>query len=104
MAQLYVNSNGTILTNDGPTILAGNRGHLYGDGVFESIRIMNGRSLNMENHVKRLIEGAKAIKIRPSVFFTAEFFEEKVQDLINRSEIKRIHCFAKSTGSRIFIC
>ncbi len=88
MAQLYVNSNGTIIANDGPTIQAGNRGHLYGDGVFESIRIMNGKPLNMDNHIKRLIEGAKAIKIRPSVFFTTEFFEEKVQDLIDKSEIK----------------
>ena len=64
MAQLYVNSNGTIIANDGPTIQAGNRGHLYGDGVFESIRIMNGKPLNMDNHIKRLIEGAKAIKIK----------------------------------------
>lgn len=88
MANLYVNSNGTILVNDGPTLQAGNRGHLYGDGVFESVRIMNGKALNMENHVKRMLEGAKMIKMRPSVFFTTEFFEEKVQQLIEMSEIK----------------
>jgi branched-subunit amino acid aminotransferase/4-amino-4-deoxychorismate lyase len=88
MAQLFVNSNGTILSNDTPTIQAGNRAHLYGDGVFESIRIMNGRPLNMENHVKRLLEGAIALKMRPSVFFTVTFFEEKVLQLIEKSGIK----------------
>ena len=84
MAQLFVNSNGTILSNDGPTISAGNRSHLYGDGVFESIRIMNGKPLNISNHVKRLLEGAIALKMRPSVFFTTAFFEEKVQQLIDK--------------------
>lgn len=84
---LYINNNGTVLTNDAPTIHAGNRGHVYGDGVFESIRIMNGVPLNMENHIRRLLEGAKAIKMRPASFFTSTFFEEKIIDLCKRSEI-----------------
>lgn len=87
MTQLFVNSNGTILPNDGPSIHAGNRGHLYGDGVFETIRVMHGKPLNMENHIKRLIEGAKALKIRPSVFFNEEFFTEKIGELLQKSSL-----------------
>jgi branched-chain amino acid aminotransferase len=44
---LYINNNGTILTNDAPTIHAGNRGYLYGDGVFESIRIPKTESIDI---------------------------------------------------------
>lgn len=84
---LYINNNGTILTNDAPTIHAGNRGHVYGDGVFESIRIMNGIPLNMENHIRRLLEGAKAIKMRPASYFTYEFFKDRVIELCQKSEI-----------------
>lgn len=84
---LYINNNGTILTNDAPTIHAGNRGHVYGDGVFESIRIMNGIPLNMENHIRRLLEGAKAIKMRPASFYTYDFFKERVIELCQKSEI-----------------
>jgi branched-chain amino acid aminotransferase len=84
---LYINNNGTILTNDAPTIHAGNRGHLYGDGVFESIRIMNGVPLNMENHIRRMTEGAKAIKMRPASFYTTQFFEERITELCQKSEI-----------------
>jgi len=51
MAVLFVNNNGTVLPNDAPTIHPGNRGHLYGDGVFESIRIISGKPLNLENHI-----------------------------------------------------
>lgn len=84
---LYINNNGTILTNDAPTIHAGNRGHVYGDGVFESVRIMNGVPLNLENHIHRLIEGAKTIKMRPASFFNTVFFEERIIELCKKSEI-----------------
>ena len=84
---LYINNNGTLLTNDAPTIQAGNRGHVYGDGVFESIRIMNGVPLNMDNHIRRLLEGAKAIKMRPASFYTTQFFEDKIIELCKKSEI-----------------
>jgi branched-chain amino acid aminotransferase len=87
MATLYVNNNGTILTADAPTIHPGNRGHLYGDGVFESIRVMNGRPLNVANHVKRMLEGAKVIKMRAPSFFTTSFFEEKIIELLRMSNI-----------------
>lgn len=69
------------------TIKAGNRAHLYGDGVFESIRIMGGRPINLENHVKRMIEGATRIKMRPPSFFNEAFFEEKIMELLQRSGI-----------------
>jgi branched-chain amino acid aminotransferase len=88
MAVLYVNNNGTILPNDSPTIHPGNRGHLYGDGVFESIRIMGGQPLNLENHIKRMLDGAKVIKMRTPSYYTTEFFRDKITELIKKSEIE----------------
>lgn len=88
MAILYINNNGTILSNDAPTIHPGNRGHLYGDGVFESIRIMGGRPINLENHIKRLVDGAHVIKMRTPSYYLTAFFEEKILELIQKSEIK----------------
>lgn len=82
---LYVNNNGTILPSDAPTIHPGNRGHLYGDGVFESIRLMDGRPLNIQNHITRMIQGARVLKMNIPSFYTAGFFEEKILELINKS-------------------
>ena len=84
---LYVNNNGTILENDGPTIQAGNRGHLYGDGVFESIRIIRGRPINLTNHIHRMLEGAKAIKMRPPSYYNESFFADKIGELLQKSGI-----------------
>lgn len=88
MKELYVNNNGAILPNKGATIAAGNRSYLYGDGLFESVRIMNGKPINLENHYNRLVQGAKAIKMRFPAFFTIQFFEDKIVELLNVSEIK----------------
>lgn len=85
---LYVNNNGTVLPTDAPTIYANSRAFLYGDGVFESIRIRNGRPLNLDNHIKRLIEGAKAIKMRPASFLSTEFFETRILELCEKSGIR----------------
>jgi branched-chain amino acid aminotransferase len=38
-------------------------GLLYGDGVFEGIRIYNSRVFELEAHLKRLYESAKAIRL-----------------------------------------
>jgi branched-subunit amino acid aminotransferase/4-amino-4-deoxychorismate lyase len=84
---LYINNNGSVLTNDSPTIHAGNRGHVYGDGVFESVRIMNGQPINLANHIQRMLEGAKAIKMRTPVFYTVDFFFDKIIELCQRSGI-----------------
>jgi branched-subunit amino acid aminotransferase/4-amino-4-deoxychorismate lyase len=83
----YVNNNGTLLPADAPTISPGNRAHLYGDGVFESIRIINGRPLNLENHILRLLAGARAIHMRPSASYTTPFFEAKIIELCAQSGI-----------------
>jgi branched-subunit amino acid aminotransferase/4-amino-4-deoxychorismate lyase len=88
MAETYVNSNGVILPNNGATISAGNRSYLYGDGLFESVRIMNGKPINVSNHFNRIQEGAKALRMRLPVYYTPLFFEEKIQELIEKSEIK----------------
>lgn len=84
---LYVNNNGEILNNSGHTIKTGSRAYYYGDGVFESIRIMNGRPINVDNHIKRLLEGARVIKLRVPNFMTAEFFESKITELVQKSGI-----------------
>lgn len=88
MSVIYVNNNGEILPNEGATIAAGNRSYLYGDGLFESIRIVNGTAINIENHFKRLVEGAKAMKMRLPSFYSADFFASKIKELLEKSFIQ----------------
>lgn len=84
---LYINNNNEILENDSVTIKTGNRSYLYGDGVFESIRIIKGQPINLENHISRMLEGAKRIKMRPPSFFDVDFFRKKIIELLQKSTI-----------------
>lgn len=86
--ELFVNNNGKVLSASGHVITAGNRGYTYGDGIFESMRIMNGKVLNLENHYHRLTEGARVLKMRLPAFYSAEFFQKQIDELIQLSKIE----------------
>ncbi len=45
------------------TVSVFDHGLLYGDGVFEGIRVYNGRVFEIEAHIERLYESAKVIRL-----------------------------------------
>lgn len=85
----YVNNNGVLVPVDSYSIKAGNRAHIYGDGLFESIRVVNGYAINLENHVKRLREGMKILRMTPFPDFSVKFFEKEIQTLLEQNKIDR---------------
>ena len=85
---LYINQNDSVIENNGPVINSRNRGYLYGDGVFETIRIINGKLINLENHINRMLEGAKAIFMDIPKSYNTSFFEHRINHLIIKSNIK----------------
>lgn len=89
MSGLFVNNNGKILPSDEYVIQQGSRAFLYGDGIFETIRIINGKPINLSNHFSRLEEGAKALKLRIPAYFTLDFVNKAIMDLISKSSISK---------------
>lgn len=87
MATLFVNNNGEILENNGKTIETANRSYLYGDGLFETIRIFNGKPINLSVHISRMLDGMRTLKMRIPSYFGVDFFESKFIDLIQKSSI-----------------
>ena len=87
MGKQYINSNGEIVEGKSKVVSATNRAYLYGDGLFESIRIINGKAINIEAHILRMLDGAIALKMRIPSYFTVDFFTNKINDLIQQSEI-----------------
>ena len=83
----FVNFNGVLVPADSYSIMAGNRAYLYGDGLFESIRVINGKAINLENHCKRLKEGMNALQMNSPAYFSQEHFEEEIDNLIKRNGI-----------------
>ena len=55
--------DGKLVEQEEAKISVFDHGLLYGDGVFEGIRVYNGRVFELEAHIKRLYESAKVIRL-----------------------------------------
>lgn len=86
---LYVNNNGKVLPANAPVIDAGSRAFLYGDGLFESIRIINGKPINLKGHMQRMFKGAELLKIRIPIHLNEDVIKEKILELLELSEITK---------------
>lgn len=75
-----INYNGEIQSS-GTTLSNANRGFLYGDGVFETLKIVNNRILFFEDHYFRLMASMRIVRMQIPNNFTLEYLEEQVLNL-----------------------
>lgn len=61
MPQVYV--NGKLVDSQAAVVSVFDHGLLYGDGVFEGIRVYNSTVFKLQEHVDRLYESALAIRL-----------------------------------------
>ena len=55
--------NGHWVTAAKAVVPVNDRGFLYGDGLFETMRVFNGRPFRMAQHLERMVRGANYLKI-----------------------------------------
>jgi branched-chain amino acid aminotransferase len=79
-----VNSNGTI-QQEATFSVATNRGFLFGDSVFETIRTLNNKVLFLEDHYFRLMASMRICRMEIPMDFTMEYFESQILSLIQHS-------------------
>ncbi len=81
-----INFNGTIVSQDA-NILTQNRAFLYGDAVFETVKIINNKILFLEDHYFRLMSSMRVIRMEIPMNFTMEYFEEQILSLVKINEL-----------------
>ena len=62
MMQVYI--DGKFFPQSKASVSVYDHGFLYGDGVFEGIRIYNNNIFMLNEHIKRLYDSAKAIRLK----------------------------------------
>lgn len=72
-----INFNGTIVSTD-TGLLTQNRAFLFGDAVFETVKIVNGKILFLEDHYFRLMSSMRVVRMEIPMNFTMEYFEEQI--------------------------
>lgn len=76
-----VNFNGTIL-EDSKIHIESNRGFLFGDSVFETVKVLDKKVLFLEDHYFRLMATMRIFRMEIPMSFTMEFVEEQILLLV----------------------
>ena len=101
-AFFMINFNGDLVSSN-DNLLANNRGFLYGDAVFETLKIIDNQILFLEEHYFRLMSSMRILRMEIPMNFTLEFFEEQILSLTNANKLEasariRFTVFRKSGG------
>jgi branched-chain amino acid aminotransferase len=82
-----INFNG-VLQESNLQLSVSNRSFLYGDGVFETLKVVNSKILFFEEHYFRLMASMRIIRMQIPMSFTLEFLEEEILKLVANNNIQ----------------
>ena len=82
-----INFNGVIQDSD-LQLTVSNRSFLYGDGIFETLKIVNNKILFFEDHYFRLMASMRIVRMEIPMTFTMEYLEEQILKLVEVLSIK----------------
>ncbi len=81
----WVDVNGELRPADEPVLRLDNRAFHFGDGLFESIRVLGGKARFVDAHWARLSTGADLLRITLPSGFDRQRFGDALQAIIQRS-------------------
>lgn len=86
MPQQYLLYNDVFHLSNAPILTADNRAFRFGDGLFESMRMINGKLQFADLHADRLAAGMKALKIEGYSLMDDYFLRQKTADLAKKNK------------------
>lgn len=84
-----INDNGTLLEEKDVQLTPYNRAFLYGDGVFETIKAVNGKLLFWEDHYFRLMAAMRILRMDIPMTFTPEYLENQLKTTLEASRLTK---------------
>lgn len=84
---IMINFNGEIVPQNS-NLLTQNRAFLYGDAVFETVKIVDSKILFLEDHYFRLMSSMRIIRMEIPMNFTMEYFESQILTLAKAKKME----------------
>ncbi len=78
--------NGKLLDADNPVLVASNRSYRYGDGLFETMRVLNGRILLPGLHFERLFSSLQTLQFEIPSHISKDLFETEIIKLCRKNK------------------
>lgn len=86
MAELFFIYNDKFYPANTPVITPGNRSLRYGDGLFETMKIVEGKIINKDFHFERLFNGLKLLQFEIPKNFNTVFLHDKIIGLVKKNK------------------
>lgn len=83
----FINLNGHLHPFDSKVFGTNNRAYRYGDGLFETMRMMEGNLMYFKYHVERLFKGMQTLKLNYHKAFDQEFIASEIFSLARANKI-----------------
>ena len=77
--------NGKLYKEESAIVSASNRGLRFGDGLFETIKSINGQLQFVDEHFARLWKGMQVLQFNIPKHFTPEILEDEITGLLNKN-------------------
>jgi len=88
-AERWVYINGEYYRKDEAKVSVFDHGFLYGDGVFEGIRVYDGNVFRLKEHLERLYDSAKSIMLE--IPMTMEEMQQAVVDAVRKNGLRNAY-------------
>ncbi len=82
--------NGKISKTGKPLIYPDNRSFRYGDGFFETMKMVNGQIVLADLHFERLFHSLELLKFQKPVYFTKDYLIDQVKVLAKKNMHHRL--------------
>jgi len=83
----FFNLNGQLHAPDTKVFGTTNRAYRYGDGLFETLRMIDGNLMYFKFHMERLFKGMNTLKLKYHKAFDAEFIASEIFALARANKI-----------------
>ncbi len=87
----YIDFNGQLIPEKEAILTADNRSFRYGDGLFETMRWMDGDIRFLVHHVSRLQKGMRMLQLEHAAAFDEQFIHTHAAALIKRNGLEGQH-------------
>tara|TARA_B110000908_G_scaffold20017_1_gene22588 strand:+ start:4597 stop:5433 length:837 start_codon:yes stop_codon:yes gene_type:complete len=83
---MMINFNGTLESLENFTLTINNRAFKYGDGIFETVKVLNNSVVFWEDHYFRLMSSMRMLRMKIPMSFTLEFLEAEILKTVKSQE------------------
>jgi len=103
----FVIINGNIVEKNKAGLFLDDHSYRYGDGLFETMKIVKGNILLEDHHLERLFSGLETLKFKIPAFFTKEKIGEQVKEVCKKNnceELAKVRLSVSRGGGGLYDC